>query len=106
MCFAIRHLTSLLNQIDARTKILITLPDGKPDAYNDGYRGKYGIEDTRKALVEAEWCGQVCGARRGRQTALQGGPYLPSPDPEKFSRRLLCKARYQMLCSLQASGVE
>ena len=57
MGFAIRHLSSLLNKIDARTKILITLSDGKPDDYNDGYRGKYGIEDTRKALVEARRSG-------------------------------------------------
>ena len=32
--------------------MLITLSDGKPDDY-DGYRGDYGIEDTRKALIEA-----------------------------------------------------
>jgi nitric oxide reductase NorD protein len=57
MGFAIRHLSSLLNNIDARTKLLITLSDGKPDDYNDGYRGKYGIEDTRKALVEARRSG-------------------------------------------------
>jgi len=57
MGFAIRHLSSLLNKIDARTKLLITLSDGKPDDYNDGYRGKYGIEDTRKALVEAKRSG-------------------------------------------------
>jgi len=57
MGFAIRHLSSLLNKMDARTKILITLSDGKPDDYNDGYRGKYGIEDTRKALVEAKRSG-------------------------------------------------
>ena len=57
MGFAIRHLSSLLNKIDARTKLLITLSDGKPDDYNDGYRGKYGIEDTRKALVEARRSG-------------------------------------------------
>ena len=55
--FAIRHLTSLLNKIDTRTKLLITLSDGKPDDYNDGYRCKYGIEDTRKALVEAKRSG-------------------------------------------------
>jgi len=57
MGFAIRHLSSLLNNIDVRTKLLITLSDGKPDDYNDGYRGKYGIEDTRKALVEAKRSG-------------------------------------------------
>lgn len=57
MGFAIRHLTSLLNDVHARTKLLITLSDGKPDDYNDGYRGKYGIEDTRKALQEAQRSG-------------------------------------------------
>jgi nitric oxide reductase NorD protein len=32
---------------------MITLSDGKPDDY-DGYRGDYGIEDTRQALIEAK----------------------------------------------------
>lgn len=49
----IRHLTEMLNNTEARTKLLITLSDGKPDDY-DGYRGEYGIEDTRQALVEAK----------------------------------------------------
>lgn len=52
MGVTIRHLTSILNQVEARTRILITLSDGKPDDY-DGYRGDYGIEDTRQALLEA-----------------------------------------------------
>jgi nitric oxide reductase NorD protein len=53
MGVAIRHLTALLNGIDARTKLLITLSDGKPDDYSDNYRGEYGVEDTRQALIEA-----------------------------------------------------
>ncbi len=53
---AIRHLTMLLNQIEARTKLLITLSDGRPDD-RDGYRGPYGIEDTRRALIEAKFLG-------------------------------------------------
>ena len=52
MGVTIRHLTGILNQVEARTRILITLSDGKPDDY-DGYRGDYGIEDTRQALLEA-----------------------------------------------------
>ncbi|MES9876513.1 MAG: VWA domain-containing protein [Candidatus Sedimenticola sp. PURPLELP] len=52
MGFAIRHLTALLKDVDARTRMLITLSDGKPDDY-DNYRGVYGIEDTRRALIEA-----------------------------------------------------
>jgi nitric oxide reductase NorD protein len=57
MGVAIRHLTTLLNRIEARTKLLITLSDGKPDDYSDNYRGEYGIEDTRQALIEAHRSG-------------------------------------------------
>lgn len=57
MGVAIRHLTTLLGEIEARTKLLITLSDGKPDDYSDNYRGEYGIEDTRKALIEAHRSG-------------------------------------------------
>ena len=53
MGVTIRHLTSMLNEVEARTKLLITLSDGKPDDY-DTYRGAYGIEDTRMALIEAK----------------------------------------------------
>ncbi|MGI9305562.1 MAG: nitric oxide reductase activation protein NorD [Gammaproteobacteria bacterium] len=52
MGVVIRHLSALLAQVDARTKLLITLSDGKPDDHVD-YRGEYGIEDTRQALFEA-----------------------------------------------------
>ena len=53
---AIRHLTKKLHHIEARTKLLITLSDGRPDD-QDGYRGPYGIEDTRRALIEAKFLG-------------------------------------------------
>jgi nitric oxide reductase NorD protein len=53
MGFAIRHLTKLLSEVEAKTKVLVTLSDGRPDDYFDAYRGPYGIEDTRMALVEA-----------------------------------------------------
>jgi nitric oxide reductase NorD protein len=49
----IRHLTKLLSGVESRTRLLITLSDGKPDDY-DGYNGDYGIEDTRQALIEAK----------------------------------------------------
>ncbi len=57
MGVAIRHLSKLLNEVEARTKLLITLSDGKPDDYFDIYRGQYGIEDTRQALFEARRSG-------------------------------------------------
>ncbi|HEY0634405.1 MAG TPA: VWA domain-containing protein [Gammaproteobacteria bacterium] len=56
MGFAIRHLSKLLLEVNARTRLLITLSDGKPDDYHD-YRGEYGIEDTRRALIEAKRSG-------------------------------------------------
>ena len=57
MGVAIRHLSALLNAVEARTKLLVTLSDGKPDDYSDNYRGEYGIEDTRQALLEAHRAG-------------------------------------------------
>lgn len=49
---AIRHLSNKLLAVDARTRVLIALSDGRPDD-EDGYRGDYGIEDTRQAVLEA-----------------------------------------------------
>ena len=56
MGVAIRHLGNKLGQIEARTRLLITLSDGRPDDI-DGYRSLYGIEDTRKALLEIRHLG-------------------------------------------------
>ena len=56
MGVAIRHLSKLLSKVEAKSKLLITLSDGRPDD-QDGYRGVYGIEDTRRALVEAKFLG-------------------------------------------------
>jgi len=39
MGFAIRHLSALLESVEARTKLLITLSDGKPEDYDGQYRG-------------------------------------------------------------------
>ncbi len=56
MGVAIRHLSKLLQAAQARTKLLITLSDGKPEDYGS-YRGRYGIEDTRHALLEVKRSG-------------------------------------------------
>ena len=56
MGVTIRHLSEMLMNVDAKTRVLITISDGKPDDY-DGYRGEYGIEDTRQALMEAKHAG-------------------------------------------------
>jgi nitric oxide reductase NorD protein len=57
MGFALRHMTKLLNQVEAKTRVLVTLSDGRPDDYFDVYRGVYGVEDTRMALQEASRTG-------------------------------------------------
>ncbi|MDA8086604.1 MAG: VWA domain-containing protein [Nitrospiraceae bacterium] len=49
---AIRHANSILEKTGAKTRLLIVLSDGKPEDY-DAYKGDYGVEDTRKALMEA-----------------------------------------------------
>ena len=53
MAPAIRHMTSLFAQVEARMRLLIVLSDGKPEDYDD-YKGEYAIEDTRHALLEAK----------------------------------------------------
>ncbi len=58
MAPAIRHLTTLLEQSDAKSRLLISLSDGKPEDY-DGYNGEYAIEDTKKALLEARGKGII-----------------------------------------------
>ncbi len=49
---AIRHLTAALAERPSRHRLLLLLTDGKPND-NDYYEGRYGIEDTRKAVLEA-----------------------------------------------------
>lgn len=53
---AIRHAASILSREQARTRLLFILSDGKPNDV-DVYEGRYGVEDTRKAIKEAESAG-------------------------------------------------
>lgn len=50
---AIRHATQLLEKEASTQKLLLILTDGKPNDL-DKYEGRYGIEDTRQAILEAE----------------------------------------------------
>ena len=78
MGFTIRHLCHLLGEVEARTRLLITLSDGKPDDY-DTYHGAYGIEDIRQALIEARRDGiySFC-------ITIEGFRYISSPGDLKF----------------------
>jgi len=52
----IRHLTQKLLASQSSVRLLVVLSDGKPEDYDD-YKGQYAIEDTRKALLEAQGLG-------------------------------------------------
>ena len=67
---AIRHATNLLEERKAQQRILLLLTDGKPNDL-DVYEGRYGIEDTRMAIIEA------------RQKGLL--PFCVTIDPEAGS---------------------
>jgi len=50
---AIRHASSTLMHEPAGHRLLLLLSDGKPNDV-DFYEGRYGVEDTRQAVVEAK----------------------------------------------------
>ena len=53
---ALRHAVAELQETASKKKLLIILTDGKPTDL-DHYEGRYGIEDMRHAMVEAEQMG-------------------------------------------------
>ena len=53
---ALRHVQQLLNQRPERHRLLLLLTDGKPNDL-DYYEGRYGIQDTRQAVLEARHSG-------------------------------------------------
>ena len=55
---AIRQATHLLGGCKQRRKLLLLLTDGKPNDL-DLYEGRYGVEDTRQAVVEARRQGLI-----------------------------------------------
>ncbi len=70
---AIRYAAQKLEVQDTQQKLLLILTDGKPNDL-DRYEGRYGVEDTRRAIHEAK--------AKGLQTFCitiddQGGEYLP-----------------------------
>lgn len=49
---ALRHVSQLLAQRPERHRLILLLTDGKPNDL-DHYEGRYGVEDTRQAVIEA-----------------------------------------------------
>jgi nitric oxide reductase NorD protein len=54
---ALRHASRLLGEQPARHRLLLLLSDGKPNDEDD-YEGRYGVEDMRQAVREAQQAGQ------------------------------------------------
>ncbi len=50
---AIRQSTQILSMQAAKQRLLMVISDGKPNDI-DQYEGRYGIEDTRRAIIEAK----------------------------------------------------
>jgi len=50
---AIRHATAMLMRQPAGHRLLLLLSDGKPND-DDGYTGRYAVEDTRQSILEAQ----------------------------------------------------
>jgi nitric oxide reductase NorD protein len=53
---AIRQSSQLLSRQGGNQKLLLILTDGKPNDL-DQYEGRYGVEDTRMAVIEARKMG-------------------------------------------------
>ncbi len=53
---AVRHASTILAKQPAGRRLLLILTDGKPNDL-DHYEGRYGLEDTRMALLEARKAG-------------------------------------------------
>jgi len=70
---AVRHVSSLLEKRQNRYRLLLLLTDGKPNDL-DHYEGRYGVEDTRKAVSEATRKGQSVFAVTVERNATE---YLP-----------------------------
>jgi nitric oxide reductase NorD protein len=92
---AIRHATKLINAQKSQQRLLLLLSDGKPNDL-DQYEGRYGIEDTRSALLEAKRVGVKPFCVTIDQEAHDYLPYLFGADgyvvirkPEELPENLM-----------------
>ena len=88
---AIRHATRKLVEVDAKTRLLLLLSDGKPlDCGCDQYLGSYAQADTRAALREA------------REQRVQ--PFCITVDPggDHYLGDMYGEVRYAVIDSVEA----
>jgi nitric oxide reductase NorD protein len=91
---AIRHASVGLAEQGRKRRLLLVITDGKPNDL-DHYEGRHGIEDSRKAVIEARRAGHaVFGITVDRDGKSwfprmfgQGG-FALIPDPDKLTHAL------------------
>lgn len=72
---ALRHVSAHLAKRTAQRRLLLIITDGKPNDL-DHYEGRHGIEDTRRAVLEARRLGQSVFAITVDAKAGDYVPYL------------------------------
>jgi len=72
---ALRHVQQILSPRPERHRLILLLTDGKPNDL-DYYEGRYGVEDTRQAIVEARRAGLSVFGITIDQAAQDYFPYL------------------------------
>lgn len=70
---ALRQATRILAEQPGHRRLLLLLSDGKPNDL-DQYDSRYGVEDTRQAVIEAKQAGMIPFCVTIDQ---EGGDYLP-----------------------------
>lgn len=84
---ALRHVTAQLDDRTNRHRLLLLLSDGKPNDL-DHYEGRYGIEDTRRAIREARRKGIAVFGITVDHRARDYFPYLFGRGSFHIVRRL------------------
>lgn len=82
---AIRYATRCLEQENSEQRLLLLVTDGKPNDV-DNYEGRYGIEDTRQAVIEAHKKGLQTFCVTIDEEANRYLPYLFGPSGYVFVR--------------------
>jgi len=75
---ALRHATARLQERPNRRRLLLLITDGKPNDM-DHYEGRYGVEDTRRAVREARRAGLAVFGITIDRRAREYFPYLFGP---------------------------
>jgi nitric oxide reductase NorD protein len=91
---AIRHASADLAGQTTRRRLLIVLTDGKPNDL-DHYEGRHGIEDSRRAVIEARRAGHAVFGITVDRTARDWfarifgpGGFAVVPEPDRLAQTL------------------